>query len=63
MKIRDPLQMCPLCKSASGPRYLGDPDQIEEFLELDLTETGDHGRKTDGLHDQEENDPVLNQTK
>ncbi len=64
MKTRDPLRACPLCKEESGPQYLGDPDQIEELLELDSTKTREHGRKIDGcLQAREESDPVLKQTK
>jgi hypothetical protein len=51
MKKRDPLHTCPPCNKETGPQYLGDLDQIEEFLGFrGVTETRDQSRKMADLY-------------
>jgi hypothetical protein len=64
MKKRDPLRMCPPCNKETGLQYLGDLDQIEEFLGFRrVTETRDQSREMADLQPQEEIDSVLEETK
>ncbi len=64
MKKRDPLRTCPTCNKETGPQYLGDLDQIEEFLGFRrVTETRDQSRKMADLQPQEEIDSIPEETK
>ncbi len=64
MKKRDPLHTCQPCNKETGPQYLGDPEQIEEFLgSRYVKETTDQSGKMDGLQPQEEIDAIPKETK
>jgi len=64
MKKRDTLRTRPACNKETGPQYLGDLDQIEEFLGFrHVTETRDRSRKMADSQPQEGIDSVLEETK
>jgi hypothetical protein len=64
MKKQDPLHTCTPCNKEIEPQYLGDLDQIEEFLGFRrVTETRNQSRKMADLQPQEEIDSVLKETK
>lgn len=64
MKKRDPLHTRPSCNKETGPQYLGDLDQIEEFLGFrHVTETRDQRGKKADLQPREGIDSVPEETK
>ena len=64
MKKQDPLRTSPPCNKETGPPYLGDLDQIEEFLGFrHVTETRDQSRKIADLQPEEGFDSALEETK
>jgi hypothetical protein len=64
MKKRDPLRTSPPCNNETGPQYLGDLDQIEEFLGFrHVTETRDQSRKMADLQPHEGIASVPEETK